>query len=266
MEGVAPLRAEFEAQLRHAFKPPFEVPLVVAINGALMSGCWFLLPASVTSWLFTLHGPIAFAMVLAGWMYSDVPATNVLGSDAARALEVLDDPEALRRLIVAKNLVLWVLIVPVCLVVAVGIGLYQQQWPPTVLSIVVIVVVPFGALGLSCWVGVRWPYHPIALTDRWEHRRPLRRKLVRWMILVTTPYWLVPLIAAVLALPSIALWAWVAHHGLSGRLSTGEYGLGVLIAVAIAVAAWVGGHRAAVKWAQRRRDELAAYLADPQQG
>jgi hypothetical protein len=25
------------------------------------------------------HGPLVFAMVLAGWMYSDVPSTNLLG-------------------------------------------------------------------------------------------------------------------------------------------------------------------------------------------
>jgi hypothetical protein len=42
--------------------------------------------------VFTLHGSLAFALVLAAWMYSDVPATNVLAPDRQRMMAALDDP------------------------------------------------------------------------------------------------------------------------------------------------------------------------------
>ena len=48
---------------------------MVAVNGLLMAGAWFLLPRG---WLFTLQSALAFPVVLSSWMYADVPATNVL--------------------------------------------------------------------------------------------------------------------------------------------------------------------------------------------
>jgi hypothetical protein len=55
--------------------------LTVAANGAFMSVAWFLLPAALKADVFTLHGSLALALVLAAWVYSDVPATNVLAPD-----------------------------------------------------------------------------------------------------------------------------------------------------------------------------------------
>jgi hypothetical protein len=55
----------------------------VAVNGPLMSPPWFFLPTTLRDRLSTVHGTLAFALVLAAWLYSDVPATNVLGPDAA---------------------------------------------------------------------------------------------------------------------------------------------------------------------------------------
>jgi len=73
------VRAEF----RRAARPPYEVPLVVLCNGLLVVVFWF----SRFSWtMFSLHGALAFPVVLGSWMYSDVPATNVLGSDSRRVL------------------------------------------------------------------------------------------------------------------------------------------------------------------------------------
>ena len=40
--------------------------------------------------LFSLHGPLAFALVVGGWMIADVPATNLLGPDpGARARRLM---------------------------------------------------------------------------------------------------------------------------------------------------------------------------------
>ena len=91
-QAPASLAGAVQSELREAVRPPYTVPLVVTFNGLLMAAAWFLLPTKWFDWLFTLHGPLAFAMVMAGWMYSDVPATNVLAPDRERVLAALDDP------------------------------------------------------------------------------------------------------------------------------------------------------------------------------
>src|SRR5271165_2659660 len=75
-----------------AFHPPYEVPIVIAVNGVLMAGLWFLAPKAWDNALFSLHGTLAFPLLLAGWMIRDVPATNVLGPDHRRTRVALDDP------------------------------------------------------------------------------------------------------------------------------------------------------------------------------
>jgi hypothetical protein len=260
------LRRAVRIEFGRAFHAPYETPIVVAVNGLLMAGSWFFLPPQWKNVLFSLHGTLAFAMVLAGWMFSDVPATNVLGSDARRVLASLDDPTMFRRLLYAKNIVLWTLVAPVCSVIAIVIGTNAHDLTATVLSIVAIAVVPFGALGVSAWVGIRFPYHPIPLGERWEHRRPLRRMIVRWLSLAVTPYILVPTIIGILMLPSVGFWSIFAEHGLKSRLSDTEYAIGVLIACVVAVIGSLGGHRLGEHLARRHRRELSAYLSDPSRG
>jgi hypothetical protein len=97
------LRSAVGWELRDAIRPPFTVPLVISFNAALMAAAWFLLPPKWQDWLFTLHGPSAFAMVLAGWMYADVPATNLLAPDRQRILAALDEPAMLRRLLYLRS-------------------------------------------------------------------------------------------------------------------------------------------------------------------
>src|SRR5271165_5848542 len=94
-------------QIALSLQPPYEAPITVAVNGALMSSAWFFLPAALRDKVFTLHGTLAFALILAAWMYSDVPSTNVLGPDAGGVVAAMDDPAMLRRLLYAKSIVLW---------------------------------------------------------------------------------------------------------------------------------------------------------------
>ena len=258
----AAVRAEFG----RAFRPPYETLLTVAGNGAFMSVAWFFLPRGLKDDVFTLHGSLAFALVLAAWMYSDVPATNVLAPDRERVMAALDDPVLLRRLLYAKNVVLWTLITPVCVVIAVFSGILGHD-PLTILYTVVwIGVVPFGALGIAAWVGILFPYHPLPLRFRWEHRQPRRRMLWRWLILAVTPYVLVPWLAIALMIPSLLLWGFTSLHGLSRKLPDHDLGWGVALACAVAILCSFLSHRRGAKMAQRRRARLLAFLADPTRG
>ncbi|MGO9877560.1 MAG: hypothetical protein ACLPVY_27635 [Acidimicrobiia bacterium] len=259
------LRLLVRIELRRAFRSPYEAPLVVAVNGALMAGAWLLLPTHARDALFRLHGPFAFPMVLAAWMYADVPATNVLATDAKRSLEVLDDPRGLRRLLAARAAVLWLLVSPLCVVVALGIGLYEGRWTTTGLSIVEILIVPFGALGVAAWLGVRFPYHPIPLANRWRRRRSVRHMLLRWISLIVIPYGLVPALSVAISLPAFAIWAGAAH-GLSQPLTDARLAVCTLVSVTLSIVVFLAGQRVSVRIAHKHQAALADYLADPSRG
>ncbi len=259
------LAGAFRAELRRAFSAPYEAPIVVAVNAALVSVAWFWLPLPLQDLLFTLHGELAFPVVLATWMLADVPATNVLGSDAARALSALDDPGALRRMLYAKNVVLWLLVAPACALVTLGIGVTREDWATTTVTIVGVLVVPIGSLGITAWLGIWFPYHTLSLADRWEHRRPVGRMLVRWMTLAVLPYVLVPAVTATLAAP--AFLAWVLTSGeWRRRIPEGDLVVGVAMTVALSTTAFFLGHRGGLALIHRRRHRLAAYLARPELG
>jgi hypothetical protein len=269
-DGAMPLPDTFRQAVRleyaRAFHSPYEVPIVVTVNGALMCGLWFLLPTHWKNAMFSLHGTLAFAMVLAGWMLSDVPATNVLGPDARRVLLSLDDPVMFRRLLYAKNVVLWSLVAPLCSVIAIAIGVNAHDYLAIAVSILAIAVMPFGVLGVSAWLGIRFPYHPIDLSDRWAHRKPWRHMIIRWFSLALTPYGLVPVLAMAFLAPTLALWGVFAQHGLNAKLSDGEFAWGILVACVLSVIGSIGGHHLGYRWARRRKADLSAYLSDPSLG
>ena len=253
-------------EARRALHPPYETPIVVAVNGAIMSSCWIFLPKSLKDDIFTLHGTLAFALVLAAWMYSDVPATNVLGPDRHRVLAALSDREMFSRLLYAKNIVLWLLITPLCSVVALVNGLTHHNLSSTLLTIIWIAIVPFGALGLSNLVGIRFPYHPMPLRFRWQHRRPFWRMIGRWLTLAVTPYILVPALAVVLMVPTLILWGLLTPHGLSKQLHVTDLGWGVAVACVVALVCWLGGHRFGFWLATKRGARLTDFLSDPARG
>jgi hypothetical protein len=262
----ATLPATLRAEFRRALRPPYETPSVVVGNGLLVTVLWVLLPASVVSSVFRFHGALAFALVLASWMYSDVPATNLLGGDAERSIAALRDPAVLRRMWYAKNLVLWAFVTPLCTVVAIGLGIYEHRLTTTALTVVWIWTVPLGALGFSSWVGVWYPYHVLPLRYRWTRRRRWRQMLCRWAVLVLVPYVVVPLLTAVLTLPSVLLWTAVAPSGERNRITDAQFGWGLLLAAVLAGAAWGVGHWYGPRLAYRRRERLAGFLRDPERG
>ena len=256
------LKAAYRTELFRAFHSPYETPIVVLINGVLMGVLWWWTPADS---LFSVHSLWAFPLVLASWMYSDVPATNVFGSDAKRMIAAFDDVPAMRRMLYAKNLVLMTLVVPIATTVAIVVAIYLHRPIVAFVNIGWIIVVPVSVLGVSAWFGIYFPYHPIEIKTRWEHRKPFFHMIVRWLAAAMVPYGLVPLLGAIVMIPTIILWN---QAGVDPNKSESDllYFLGVAIACVLAVVLWWWGHKMAVKLALRRRDKLVAYLSDPMNG
>ena len=276
-------RAAVAAEMGQAFSPPYQVPIVVAVNGLLMAGAWFLLPRG---WLFTLQSPLAFPVILSSWMYADVPATNVLAPDRIRVLAALGDRTMISRLLLAKTAVLWVFVAPLCVVLALVVGVEHHDALLVGAEIIAICVVPVACLPVAALVGIRWPYHPLQLRYRWDHRVPLRRMVVRWLILAVVPYVLVPALCLLMIVPAVVLLvlthsanshviSFIDAEGkrfglvLSGRshpLSGGMFAACVALTCGVAVVVWVLGRRADLRLIARRQSAIAAYLADPTQG
>jgi hypothetical protein len=149
--------------------------------------------------------------------------------------------------------------------VALVVGSATGDWSEAGLIAIWILLVPAGTLGFSSWLGIYWPYHPRPLDWRWQHRRTGRRTTVRWLTLILAPYGVVPLIEVLVLLP--ALVAWLATGGEpDAPIPDDEFLLIVVASGVVAAAAFVIGHRTATRIAVRRRDELRAYLADPDRG
>jgi hypothetical protein len=215
--------------------------------------------------LFSLHGALAFPLVMATWMLADVPATNILGSDPQRVVAAIDDPTELKRLIYAKNAVLWLLVTPVCVLVAVGIGIDRERWTTTLVTIVGIIVVPIGSLGIAGWFGIYFPYHTLPLAERWRHRRPFGRMVVRWAMLCLLPYVFVPAITGALAAPAFLAWK-IATGQSTGRIPDNDLAVGVSITAVLSAAAFFLGHRHGLRLIRKRRDRLVEFLGRPELG
>lgn len=143
-----------------------------------------------------------------------------------------------------------------------------------------------GALPVAALVGIRWPYHPLQLRYRWQHRRPLFRMLVRWGVLILVPYGLIPLLAVVMMIPAIVILVRsneansflvnfvngigkdLGVHITQGTrpISTGVYTVCVLVTCAVAVLTWFLGRWANLRVIRRRRDQIEMWLSDPTMG
>ena len=253
-------------EVTRVLHPPFETLITVALNAALMSSAWFFLPPHLFDELFSLHGSLAFAFVLSSWMYSDVPATNVLAPDGIRVLAAIDQPRTLRRLLLAKATVLWCIVAPVCLLISFIMGAGSSDRIAAVYSAIAIGIVPFGVLSVSAWLGILFPYHPMPIRYRWSQRRRWKPMLLRCGSLVLLPYALVPGLTAVFLAPSLLIWGVTSPSGLTKKLPDNDVGLGIALACAIAVVAVYVGHHVSLRLIVRRRDKLIAYLSDPTLG
>jgi hypothetical protein len=255
------LRAEF----RRLFRSPYDDLLVVVGNAAIVCAGWFLLPESARQWLFTLTGPMAFAVVLETWMLADTPSTNMLGNDPEAALAVLPDRPRLTRFLRVKSVALACLVGPPCAVVAAAIAVREGRDTAGALLACVLLVVPFGVPVVAAWFGTVLPYHPRSLRWRLERRRPYRRT-VRWLLLVVAPYAVVPVVLLAFITPAVLLGLAVGRREQDGSLdrlavATAAAAALLITATAIALAPRVAGWLAA-----RRRRTLTDYLADPDRG
>ena len=260
------LRQAVRDEFRIAFRYPYTVLQVIFLNAVLVTLLWYFAPPKVESLVFDIHSPALFTIVLAGWMYSDVPATNVLASDTDRTLPALTDRTMTVRLMNAKRIALWILVAPVCALLTFLMGMHNHHWFTEVVAIASIVILPFGTLAIAGWVGILWPYHPRSLKYRWRHRRDWFHDLVRWGTLIVLPYGLVPIIGAVLLVPSLLVWNVKSERQVLEVTTVPHLVLGVILVVGTTIGGTIMGDRVAWRLIERRRSSLTHYLEHPELG
>lgn len=253
-------------EFQRIFRPPFEVLVCLVANGVLATFLWYFSPLELVNLVFSFHISFLFPTVLATWMLADVPATNQLAPDPQHVLSRLDDPTSITELLRAKQIALWILTTPVALIVAVIIGAVDHQWLSLAITAVWVATVPLAGLGLSCFVGVLWPYHPISIKDRWEERHGDKRRLLRWSILVLIPYALVPAFGAIALIPPGIAWEIAGGPKLSAAVDNVSILFGACISVPVSLLLFRWGTRRAGRLAHERREQIRAYLSDPSLG
>lgn len=260
------LREAVRDEFGIAFRYPYTLLQVVGVNAFLVVVLWYFAPPQVESLAFDIHNPALFTIVLAGWMYSDVPATNVLASDVNRTLPALTDRTMTIRLMSAKRIALWILVAPVCTLITFLMGIHTHHWFTDVVAIASIAILPFGTLAIAGWVGILWPYHPRSLNYRWRHRRNWFHDLIRWGTLVVLPYGLVPIIGGVLLLPSLLVWNVKSEQQVLEVTTVPHLFLGVVLVIAMTVGGTIVGDNVAWRLIERRRTSLTEYLEHPELG
>ena len=230
-------RADLRDEFRRVFRSPWDDLITVAVNAALVTALWFLLPQAVKDWLFVLQGPAAFAIVLETWMLADVPATNMIGKDVDTMVPALDDPPRLQQLLRAKSITLSLLVGIPSAVVSILIGIYANSDLRGFLLACVLLALPFGASSIAAWLGIVIPYRPLPLRWRWAHRSPWRAT-IRWASLVTTPFLLVPIVSCLLLAPAILVGLAIGRNA-DGRMTTTATVAATMVACALSAIAFV---------------------------
>ncbi|AFA74698.1 putative membrane protein [Gordonia polyisoprenivorans VH2] len=243
---------------------PTDTLLMLAFNSAMVLVLWFALPRT---WFFTFTGPEGLPYALAGWMYADVCATNVLAPDRERVLSSLDDPRAFAELLRSKALGLWLLVGPACATLAIIISLvWNRSWQFTTEVVLAVAVVPLGALAMTSLVGIMFPYHLRSLRWRWEHRRQFKQVILRWLVLLVLPYTLYPVAFGLIVALPVTIWRLSRRLGWDRDLSTIDFLVCVTMAVIITALMWTLAHRFAVGWVRRHRERVREYLLDVERG
>lgn len=249
---LPPFKAELKTALRAQFRWPFDDLQVIAFNAVLVIGGWFLLSPSL---VFRFTSLIFLPAAIASWTFADVPATNLYGANPQLALQRIDSPVALRRLFSVGNVVLWILISPICFVLAWALAPSQGQWVLSASIAVAVMCMPFAYLGLCALVAPLLPFHRMPIKER-LHRRDT---WLRWGVGLVIPY--------VLTAPAalIALSPFILVYNLLGQQQE-HFLLAAILMTPWCFLLWRVGLHVATRLTERRHDWLVAFLADPSRG
>jgi hypothetical protein len=138
----------------------------------------------------------------ATFLLADSTTTNALGVDAGRVSRQLDAGTPLRRILLAKNLTL-MLVVGLPTLAATGlITLQSEPLARLALTMPAVLGPVLVWLGLGNLASVLLPVSALPLRQRWQQRRDLR-STGRWLSVVALPYALCLVVDPLTQLPTL---------------------------------------------------------------
>lgn len=149
------------------------------------------------------------------FILADVTTTNVLGADARRVRLSLLGKTPLLRILIVKNITLFLIVGLPTLVATAAITVYSEADYRLVLTLPGVLFPILTWLGVGNLVSVVLPVAAASLRERWRQRHQLR-PTARWLVAVTLPYALCVAVEPVGRVPRILLrhLAIVAHPTL----------------------------------------------------
>jgi hypothetical protein len=196
------------------------------------------------------------AAEVAAWVIASTLATNQLGEDAEHVLDRMRSRQSITRVLLVKNLVLAVLLLPITIAVSVAVQddltrLHELFSSVTEDLLDLFVVLLW--LGVGSVTSVLLPYRPLPLRARWRKRA----SWLRWGICQLVPYLLFFTVMPVLVWPPHD----VAAHLFGGRHTNLVEYASTFVLWGILV--WMTGLGLATLYVRRAPDRI---LADLQRG
>ena len=167
----------------------------------------------------------------------------------------------LGRLLNARDIVLWMLVTPICVL---------SRWDWRLRN----AMDAYGRHGRDdrgsavrgAWSrGLAWcpvSISSISLAERWRARRSWWHMWGRWLALVLLPYIIVPGLAVLTLLPSYVFWT-VTGRGQYAQLDDLRLAVGGLLTLAISLAMWKVGRRISLRLVRKHAEYLRSDRADP---
>lgn len=262
----ASLVAETRSQLaRLAFRSPRLELLALAFNASMVFLGWTLLPRGLRDWVFSVQGPLAFAVVLQTWMLGDVISTNVMALHRAELAPLLRTPVALRRYFRARSAALTLIVGATTASVTLVIAAHVHRYLAGITLALAEFATPLYVLGIAMWLGIFFPYHPRSLRWRWANRKPWLRT-ARWLVLRFIPY---SVVAALISAPvAVVLVVAVSVGGrpAPNRLTEVGVAAGAVVVLLLAPLIWFVTTDWSARLAGRRAEALLVYLDNPERG
>jgi hypothetical protein len=196
------------------------------------------------------------AAELAAWVLASTLATNQLGEDADQVLASVRYDRNLTRMLVLKNFVLFILLVPITFGVSVAVQLDESRLHELLPSVAEDLLDEFVLglwLGIGSLTSVLLPYRPMPLRSRWQQRSTWPR----WAACQAVPYLIVLTIIPALVWPPYD----VAKHLFGGRhTNLVEYASTFTV---WGVFIWIAGLALSALYVRRWPDRVLAALEHP---
>jgi len=231
------------------FVPPRQFLNTIAIN-SVVSLLFFLV-----SYYLGMYNPqllpVAAATILL-WTLADSSITNQLIFDKKSTVNAMKKDGTLKRLLMAKNLTVVILSIPLTLVYGLILVVIVGKWDVIIYGVIMAFTLIWGWLGVCNALSVLLPFKVINFKKIFGNRH----MWLRYSILYGLPWLMLPVYAIVMSLPFILVGWTRADAAISHRL------IAVMILFLSSMLIWQIGLLLADRYARRPHSRIKKVILE----